>query len=66
MEIKKSLSKKNTDGKGGKTVEEIFGKKELAVYIPNEISHTGHLVEEVKFEHIKCYVEKINSYIDFL
>ena len=47
MQIRKALSKKNTDKKGGKTVEEIIGKKKFLVYIPNETSHTGQMVREV-------------------
>ena len=35
MQMRKTLSKKSTDGKGGKTVEEIIRKKESLVYIPN-------------------------------
>ena len=47
MQIRKALSQKNTDKKGGKTVEEITGKKEFLIYIPNETSHAGHMVEEI-------------------
>ena len=47
MQIRKALSKKNTDKKGGKAVEEIIGKKEFLVYIPNGTGHTGHMVGEV-------------------
>ena len=47
MQMRKTLSKKNTDGKGGKTVEEIIRKEESLVCIPNETSHTGHKVREV-------------------
>ena len=34
-------------------MEEIIGKKEFLIYIPNETSHTGHMVGEVNLIFLK-------------
>ena len=54
MQMRKALCKKNTDKKGGKTVEEIIGKKEFLIYFPNETSHLVHMVGEVNV--VRCAI----------